>query len=106
MEIVKGLSNILFVQQIKVYIDPMNLTYKTFTTEQVMQWRLILVEYNPELIYIQGFKNITADALSRLDEVDIPNPVKNNIISINEHYGLEDEDISRPTKRFDNNRIE
>ena len=51
-----------------------------------MQWRLILEEYSPELIYIQGSKNIAADALSRLDIVDTPNPVKNNFKSINEHY--------------------
>ena len=46
-----------------MYTDHKNLTYKTFNTEQVMQWRLILEEYNPELIYIQGYKNIAADAL-------------------------------------------
>ena len=32
--------------------------------------------------------------MSRLYVVDTPNPVKNNILSINEYYGLEDEDIS------------
>ena len=40
-----------------------------------MQWRLILEEYSPELIQIQGSKNITADALRRLDTVDTLNPV-------------------------------
>ena len=62
-----------------------------------MRWRLILEEYRPELIYIQGSKNIAADALSRLDIVDTPNPVKNEIKSINEHYRLENEDISLST---------
>ena len=34
----------------------------------------------------------------RLDIVDFtPNPVKSIIKSVNEHYGLEDEDISHPT---------
>ena len=28
--------------------------------------------------------------------VDIPNPVKNNIKSFYEHYGIEDEDFSHP----------
>ena len=41
--------------------------------------------------------NIAADALSRLDIVDTPNPVKINIESVNEHYGLGDEDVSYPT---------
>ena len=58
-----------------------------------MRWRLILEKYNPELIYIKGSKNILPDALSRLDIVDTPHPVYDNIKSVNEHYGLEDEDI-------------
>ena len=45
--------------------------------------RLILKEYSPKLIYIQCSKNIAADALSRLDKVDTPNPVKTNIKSAN-----------------------
>ena len=97
VETLKEFRNILLGQQIKVYTDHKNLTYKTFNTERVMRWRLILEEYSPELIYIQGSKNIAADALSRLDIVDTPNPVKNNFKSINEHYGLENEDISHPT---------
>ena len=62
-----------------------------------MRWRLILEKFNPELIYIQGSKNIAADALSRLEIVDTPNPVKYYIKSINEHYGLEYDIISHPT---------
>ena len=31
-----------------------------------MRWRLILEEYGPDLQYIQGEKNVVADALSRL----------------------------------------
>ena len=52
-----------------------------------MQWRLILEEYCPELFYIQGSKNVSADTLSRLNIVYTPNPVKNNIKSVNKHYG-------------------
>ena len=62
-----------------------------------MRWTLIFEEYCPELIYTQGSKNIAADVLSRLDLVDSPNPVKHNIKCVNEHYGLENEDISHPT---------
>ena len=62
-----------------------------------MGWGSILEDYIPELIYIQGSKNIAADALSRLDIVDTPNPVKNNVKAINEHYGLDDEDMSHPS---------
>ena len=62
-----------------------------------MRWRLILDENSSILIYIQGSKNIAADALSRLNIVDTPNPVKNKIKSISEHKWLEDEDITHPT---------
>ena len=32
-----------------------------------MRWRMVLEEYDPELVYIKGPDNIVADALSRLD---------------------------------------
>ena len=50
----KEFRNILLGQQIKVYTDHKNLSYKTFHTERIMRLRLILEEYNAELIYIQG----------------------------------------------------
>ena len=87
VETLKEFRNILFRQKIKVYTDHENLTYKTCNKERVLRWRLILEEYSPKLIYIQGSKNISADVLSRLDIVDTPNPVKNNIKFVNEHYG-------------------
>ena len=54
-------------------------------------------KYSPKLAYLQGSKNSTADILSRLDMLDIHNPVRNNIKSINDYYGLEDEEILCPT---------
>ena len=54
-----------------------------------MQWRFILNEYNPELIYIQGFKNIAADVLSRLDIVDTDNPIKPNMSSLVDNFSSE-----------------
>ena len=75
VESLKEFRNILWGQQIKVYTDHKNLTYKTFITKQAMQRRLVLEEYSPDKIYIQGSKNITADTLSRLDIVYTPNPV-------------------------------
>ena len=62
----KEFKNILLGQDIKVFIDHKNLTYKTQNLARVMRWRLTIEEFGPELIYIPGNKNIVADALSRL----------------------------------------
>ena len=56
-------------------------------------WRFILKEYSPGLIYIQASKYTAAHVLSRLEILDIPNPVKNNIKYVNAYYVLEDEDV-------------
>ena len=63
----KELRNILLEHQITVYTDHKNLTYKTFNTERVMRWRLIIEDFGPELKYIKGENNVVADALSRLE---------------------------------------
>ena len=67
METLKKFRNILLGQQIVVYTDHENLTYKNFNSDRVMRWRLFIEEYSPDLRYIKGEKNIVADALSRLD---------------------------------------
>ena len=67
VETLKEFRTILLGQQIIVYTDHKNLTYKVFNTDRVMRWRLIIEEYGPELRYIKGSKNVVADALSRLD---------------------------------------
>ena len=61
----KEFRNILFGQIITVYTDHKNLTYTTQNSERVMRWRLLIEEYNPKLVYLEGNKNIVADALSR-----------------------------------------
>ena len=66
VETLKEFRNILLGQEIKVWTDHQNLTYKTFNTERVMRWRMISEQYGATLHYIQGSKNIVADALSRL----------------------------------------
>ena len=53
-------------QQIEVFTDHKNLVYKTFNTERVMRWRLIIEEFGPKLTYIKGANNVVADALSRM----------------------------------------
>jgi hypothetical protein len=52
-------------QQLIVYTDHENLTYKHFNSDRVMWWRLFIEEYSPDLRYIKGKLNIAADAMSR-----------------------------------------
>ena len=51
-----------------------------------MRWRLIIEEYGPELCYIKGTHNVTADALSRL-------PTSDNVVTtqqLAELFALDD----------------
>ena len=66
VETLREFRNILLGQQIIVYTDHQNLTYKVFNTERVMRWRLLIEEYGPVLKYVKGSSNVVADALSRL----------------------------------------
>jgi transposase InsO family protein len=84
----KEFRNILLGQQITVFTDHKNLTYKNFNTERVMRWRLVLEEFGPDLQYIKGEKNIVADALSRLDIDD-----DQEIFNISESFGYDDDDL-------------
>jgi len=101
VETLKEFRNILLGQQIKVYTGHQNLTYKTFNTERVMRWRLILEEFSLELVYIKGSKNVVADALSRLELEEVENEVPSTLDGLAEHYGLEKDDLPKtahPTK--------
>jgi transposase InsO family protein len=42
------------------------LTFSNFQTQRVLRWRLFLEEFGPIFHYIEGNKNLAADALSRL----------------------------------------
>ena len=66
IETLKEYRNILLGQQIEVFTNHKNLVYKTFNTERVMRWRLIIKEHGPKLTYIKGASNNVADALSRM----------------------------------------
>jgi RNase H-like domain found in reverse transcriptase/Integrase zinc binding domain len=81
VETLKEFRNILLGQPILIHTDHLNLTYKTFNTEQVMRWRLLIEEFSPTFQYIQGDHHIVADALSRL-------PLINNTTQEESHYTL------------------
>jgi hypothetical protein len=83
----KEFRNIPPGQQITVFADSKNLTYKNFNIERVMRWRLVLEEFGPDLQHIKGERNVVADALSRLEIDD-----EQEIFNISECFGYDDDD--------------
>ena len=63
VETLKEFRTILLDQILRTYTDNKTCTCKHFNTNRVLIWRLILEEYGPDIEYIQGEKNILADAL-------------------------------------------
>ena len=96
VEVLKAFKNILFGQQLRVYTDHKNLTYKNQNSDRVMRWRLYIEEYAPEIEYIPGTKNVVADALSRLEIQHEPMPEAHfNEELLSFLYGLEEEDLTK-----------
>ncbi len=90
VETLKEFRNILLGQHTVVHADHKNPTHKTFNTERVMRWRLIIEECDPELVCIKGESNTAADALSR---PDINNESPLNDSEIAENYGADEDDL-------------
>jgi hypothetical protein len=59
----------LWGQNITMFTDPANLMRDALglTSDHVYQWRLLLEEYGPDIVYIKGIHNTVADAVSRLE---------------------------------------
>jgi hypothetical protein len=69
VETLKEFKGMLWGQQITVYIDHKNLMQDALglTSDWVYCWRLLLEEYGPTIVYINGIHNTVADAILRLD---------------------------------------
>ena len=68
----------LWGQRLNVYTDHKNLTRDGLglTSDRVTQWRILLEEYAPKIVFIKGIRNTVADAISQLDydpKVDVTN---------------------------------
>jgi RNase H-like domain found in reverse transcriptase len=70
VEKLQEFRTILLGHPITVYTVYKNLTDDNFTTDRVRQWRLILEEYGPTIVYIKGCKNVIAGTLSRYPRND------------------------------------
>jgi hypothetical protein len=69
VETLKEFKGMLWGQQIKVSTNHANLMRDALglTSDRVYQWRLLLEEYGPKIVYIKGIHNTVADADSRLE---------------------------------------
>jgi hypothetical protein len=90
----KEFLTILLGQQLIIKNDNENLAYKHFNLDRIMQWRLYIEEYSPDLRYIKGTKNVAADALSRLGIHNNPmNEAHFTEALSSELYTFDDEDL-------------
>ena len=87
-------------QDITIYTDHKNLTYKVFNTERVMRWRLICEEFGPKLVYLKGNKSIIADAISRMKLKPTPKSLSDDSVlevpdtrELTEAFLIKDEDL-------------
>ncbi len=69
VETLKEFKGMLWGQNIKVFTDHTNLMRDALglTLDQVYQWRLLLEEYGPNILYFKGIHNTVADAVLRLE---------------------------------------
>jgi hypothetical protein len=69
VETLKEFEGMLWGQQIKVFTDHTNLVRDALglTLDRVYQWRLLLEEYGPKIVYIKGIHSTVADAVLRLE---------------------------------------
>ena len=58
--------------QIILYTDHNNLTFKTFSVQRILRWRLFLDQFDFQIKYIEGNKNVLADCFSRLPRMEKP----------------------------------
>ncbi len=69
VETLKEFKGMLWGQSIKVYTDHANLIRDALgmTSDRVYRWRLLLEEYEPEIVYIKSIHNTVADVISQLE---------------------------------------
>jgi hypothetical protein len=65
----KEFEGMLWGKNIKVFTDHAYLMRDALglTSDQVYQWRLLLVEYGPKIVYIKRIHNTIADAVLQLE---------------------------------------
>ena len=62
--------SMLLGAKITVYTDYKNLKFKTLNNRRVLNWRLTLEDFNASYIYVEGKKNVLADAFLHLPRIE------------------------------------
>ena len=65
VETLKEFRNILLGHKVIVHTDHKNIIYGNLANDRIIRWRLLLEEFGPEHVHINGKDNVVADALSR-----------------------------------------
>jgi cleavage and polyadenylation specificity factor subunit 1 len=86
VETLKEFKSLLWGQDITIHTDHMNIVYGNLSNDRITRWRLLLEEYSPKFVHIKGTDNVVADALSRMDTVEVEQSDLNQEIK-NAHKG-------------------
>ena len=62
----------LMGSKLHVYTDHKNLTFKTFSVQRILRWRLFVDQFDCDIHYIPGHRNVLADCFSRLPQMEKP----------------------------------
>ena len=68
VECLKEFKRLIWGQYLKVFTDHKNLTHDVLglPCNRVYRWRLPLEDYGPDIVYLEGYNNVVADAMSCL----------------------------------------
>ena len=73
VEGLKAFTGLIGGQDLTIHPDHLNLHYNKLPSPQMTRWRLLLEEYNQNVVHIKDVDNDAADALSRLNITDKAN---------------------------------
>merc|ERR1712025_1222864 len=57
---------------INIFTDHKNLTFRTFSIQRILRWKLFIDQFDCKIHYIQGKNNVLADCFSRLPLMQKP----------------------------------
>ena len=79
VETLKEFKGLLWGQRLTVYTDHINLIQEALglTSNWVYRWRLLLKEYGPNIVHMNGIHNTVANAISLLDYSPVSNDKDN-----------------------------